>query len=147
MMFDVGLVRKTEKGFYDYFRNRIMFPIFDSADRVVAFSGRILSGENEKTPKYINSPETELYNKSQILYGYNKAKHSMRKNNFCILVEGQIDLILSHQSGFSNTVALSGTALTRYHLNLIKKLTSNLIIALDSDNAGLVSAKRVQNLQ
>ena len=79
MMFDVGLVRKTEKGFYDYFRNRIMFPIFDSADRVVAFSGRILSGENEKTPKYINSPETELYNKSQILYGYNKAKHSMRK--------------------------------------------------------------------
>ncbi|MEK7652432.1 MAG: DNA primase [Patescibacteria group bacterium] len=146
MMFDVGLVRKTEKGFYDYFRNRIMFPIFDSADRVVAFSGRILSGENEKTPKYINSPETELYNKSQILYGYNKAKHSMRKNNFCILVEGQIDLILSHQSGFSNTVALSGTALTRYHLNLIKKLTSNLIIALDSDNAGLVSAKKGSEL-
>ncbi|MEK7182342.1 MAG: DNA primase, partial [Patescibacteria group bacterium] len=146
MMFDVGLVRKTEKGFYDYFRNRIMFPIFDSADRVVAFSGRILSGENEKTPKYINSPETELYNKSQILYGYNKAKHSMRKNNFCILVEGQIDLILSHQSGFSNTVALSGTALTGYHLNLIKKLTSNLIIALDSDNAGLVSAKKGSEL-
>ncbi|TSD03096.1 MAG: DNA primase [Parcubacteria group bacterium Athens0714_16] len=146
MMFDVGLVRKTEKGFYDYFRNRIMFPIFDSADRVVAFSGRILSGENEKTPKYINSPETELYNKSQILYGYNKAKHSMRKNNFCILVEGQMDLILSHQSGFSNTVALSGTALTGYHLNLIKKLTSNLVIALDSDNAGLVSAKKGSEL-
>ncbi|MBU3968832.1 DNA primase [Patescibacteria group bacterium] len=142
MMFDVGLVRKTEKGFYDYFRNRIMFPIFDSADRVVAFSGRILSGENEKIPKYINSPETELYNKSQILYGYNKAKHSMRKNNFCILVEGQMDLILSHQSGFSNTVALSGTSLTGYHLNLIKKLTNNLIIALDSDNAGIASAKK-----
>lgn len=146
MMFDVGLVRKTEKGFYDYFRNRVMFPIFDSADRVVAFSGRILSGEDEKIPKYINSPETELYNKSQILYGYNKAKHSMRKNNFCILVEGQMDLILSHQSGFSNTVALSGTALTQYHLNLIKKLTSNLVIALDSDNAGLVSAKKGSEL-
>ena len=142
IMFDAGLVRKTEKGFYDYFRNRIMFPIFDSADRIVAFSGRILSGENEKTPKYINSPETELYNKSQILYGYNKARHSMRKNNFCILVEGQMDLILSHQSGFSNTVALSGTALTGYHLNLIKKLTNNLIIALDSDNAGIISAKK-----
>lgn len=146
MMFDAGLVRKTEKGFYDYFRDRIMFPIFDSADRVVAFSGRILGKENENTPKYINSPETKLYNKSQILYGYNKAKHSMRKNNFCILVEGQMDLILSHQSGFSNTVALSGTALTDYHLNLIKKLTKNLIISLDSDDAGIASSKKGSEL-
>ncbi|MFA5838892.1 MAG: DNA primase [Candidatus Paceibacterota bacterium] len=146
MMFDAGLVRKTEKGFYDYFRDRIMFPIFDSADRVVAFSGRILGKENENTPKYINSPETKLYNKSQILYGYNKAKHSMRKNNFCILVEGQMDLILSHQSGFANTVALSGTALTDYHLNLIKKLTKNLVISLDSDDVGIASSKKGSEL-
>jgi len=141
-MMEMGLIRKTEKGFYDYFRNRIIFPIFDSADRVVAFSGRILSGENKNTPKYINSPETKLFNKSEILYGYNKAKHSMRKNNFCILVEGQIDLILSHQSGFTNTVALSGTALTNFHLDLIKRLTSNLIISLDSDEAGMSSSKK-----
>ncbi len=137
-----GLVVSSPKGHYDRFRSRIMFPIFDSAGRVVAFSGRIFGKEDDKAGKYVNSPETVLYSKSKILYGFDRAKQEIRKNDLCVLVEGQMDLIMSHQAGVKNAVALSGTALTEHHLNIISRLASNLVVALDSDQAGMSAAKR-----
>ncbi len=137
-----GLSVSSPKGRYDRFRSRIMFPIFDSAGRVVAFSGRIFDKEDDKTGKYVNSPETALYSKSKILYGFDRAKQEIRKNNACVLVEGQMDLIMSHQSGTKNAVAISGTALTEHHLEMISRLASNLIVALDADPAGMAAARR-----
>ena len=116
-----------------------MFPIFDSSGRIVAFSGRIFQ-DDENGAKYINSPETPLFSKSKILYGYDKAKFSMRKLNFSIVVEGQMDLLMSHQAGFTNTVALSGTALTADHISLLKRMSENVVLAFDSDIAGIASS-------
>ncbi len=138
----VGLIIKGDKGYYDRFRSRIMFPIRDSAGRVVAFSGRIFGNKDDKVAKYINSPETELYNKSKVLYGFDMAKQSIRKNDFTILVEGQMDLIACHQTGYCNTVAISGTALTVEHCNLLKRMSKNLILALDADEAGIKATGR-----
>ncbi len=141
-----GLIVKSQKNnkYYDRFRSRIMFPISDSAGRVVAFSGRIFgtSAEDEKNAKYINSPETPLYNKSRILYGYDIAKQAIRKNDFAVLVEGQMDLLASHKAGYSNTVAISGTALTHEHIVLISRMSKRLVLALDADEAGLASAAK-----
>ena len=146
LMEKAGLVVNGDKRYYDRFRSRIMFPIRDISGRVVGFSGRIFGSEDEKTAhiqaKYVNSPETELYNKSKILYGFDKAKLAIRKKGFCILVEGQMDLLMSHQSGFENTVAVSGTALTAEHLKLIKRLTDSLVFAFDADDAGIEASKR-----
>ncbi|MDE2399647.1 MAG: DNA primase [Patescibacteria group bacterium] len=145
-----GLVKKTEKGFYDRFRNRIMFPISDSSGRVIAFSGRLFK-DDEKSAKYLNSPDTPIFNKSAVLYGLDKAKESIRKNNFSILVEGQMDLILSHQAGFKNTVATSGTALSDAtvskenvvsNLGLVRRLSENIVLAFDADKAGLSATLR-----
>ncbi|HWH16612.1 MAG TPA: DNA primase [Candidatus Paceibacterota bacterium] len=133
-----GLVKEADekKGtFYDRFRNRLMFPIRDSAGRTVAFTGRALSSEEQA--KYLNSPETDLYRKSEILFGMDKAKDAIRQRGFALLVEGQMDLLHLHQIGFTNTIALSGTALTPQHLSLIKRYADNLMLALDSDRAGL----------
>ena len=148
-----GLFKKTDKGFYDLFRGRIMFPIADSSGRVVAFSGRVF-GERPKTArtetieeaKYVNSPETPLFSKSRILFGFDKAKTAIRKNDFSIVVEGQMDLLMSHQEGFPNTVALSGTALTEGQLTLLKRLSDNILFAFDSDKAGILSSGRSARL-
>jgi DNA primase len=148
-----GLVKKTDKGYYDRFRGRIMFPIADSSGRVIAFSGRIfgVAAENTANAKYLNSPETPIFSKSAVLYGLDKAKDSIRKNNFSILVEGQFDLILSHQAGFRNTVATSGTALSDStiskenvvsNLGLIRRLSSNVVLAFDADKAGFNAVNR-----
>lgn len=141
-----GLILPSPKTgrFYDRFRGRIIFPIFDSAGRPVAFSGRLFDPNNNRTKeaKYINSPQTPLYDKSSILYGFDRAKTDIRKKDAAILVEGQMDLVLSHQAGFANTVAVSGTALTYHHLNLIKRLSDKLIMAFDSDLAGLAASRR-----
>lgn len=135
---------------YDRFRSRIMFPLFDTVGRVIAFSGRIFgppAGDNDKqSPKYLNSPNTLLYDKSKILYLYDSARLAMRTANRCILVEGQVDAVLSHQTGLAETVAVSGTALTAEHLSLIKRLTNNLIMAFDSDLAGINAGKRAIGL-
>lgn len=141
---DAGLARKSEKGgLIDKFRNRIMFPISDNAGRVVGFSGRSFGEQaSPDAPKYLNSPETPLYHKSKILYGFDRAKQAIRKHNFAVLVEGQMDLLASHQAGFSNTVAVSGTALTPEHSTLLKRMTENLVIALDADEAGIKAAGR-----
>ncbi len=147
-----GLAKEVEtargKRVYDRFRGRIMFPIADPSGRVVGFSGRYFEAmpgatkEGAEPAKYINSPETDVYHKSRILFGYDLAKAAMRKSDFAILVEGQMDLVLSHQAGFPNTVALSGTALTADHLALISRMTKRLVLALDADAAGVRSAGR-----
>ncbi len=139
-----GLVIKNENGrVYDRFRGRIMFPIFDSSGKVIAFTGRVFITEQKDTPKYVNSPETQLFSKSHVLYGLNFAKQSIRKHNFVILVEGQMDVIMSHQMGYMNTVASSGTAFTQDQLQMISKLTPNLLLAFDSDGAGLATTAKV----
>jgi DNA primase len=153
-----GLAKKTEKGFYDRFRGRIMFPISDSSGRVIAFSGRIFPDDqdnDQKSAKYLNSPDTLLFSKSTVLYGLDKAKESIRKNNFSILVEGQLDLVLSHQAGFKNTVATSGTALSDIsvskenlvsNLGLVRRLSNNIVIAFDADRAGFEASGRAARI-
>lgn len=141
---NAGLAKKGERGgLIDKFRNRIMFPISDSAGRVIGFSGRTFGEKaSPDAPKYLNSPETPLFHKSRVLYGFDRAKMHIRKHNFAILVEGQMDLILSHQAGWPNTVAVSGTAFTPEHSQLIKRMTENLVLALDADEAGIKAAGR-----
>ena len=134
-----GLVVKGEKGVYDRFRSRIMFPLFDSVGRVVGFTGRIWNGD-EKEAKYVNTPETILFHKSKFLYGFDRAKTGIRKFNCTLLVEGQMDLIACHQVGYTNAVALSGTALTEDHAQLLGRISKNIIIALDGDGAGIAAA-------
>lgn len=141
---DAGVGKASERGgVIDKFRNRIMFPIADTAGRVVGFSGRTF-GEHASpdAPKYLNSPETLLFHKSLVLYGMDRAKTSMRTHNVGVLVEGQMDLLMSHQAGWTNTVAVSGTALTNEQAQLIKRMTDNLVIALDADMAGIKAAGR-----
>ena len=148
-----GLAKKPEdktKGMYDRFRGRIIFPISDSSGRIIAFSGRILIDDG-KSAKYLNSPETPIFNKSSVLFGIDKAKESIRKNNFSILVEGQMDLVLSHQAGFKNTVASSGTAMNDSiiskeniinNLGLVCRLSKNIVLAYDADKAGVNASNR-----
>ncbi len=142
-----GLTKQTEgKPPYDRFRGRVMFPIFDQNGRVVAFSGRVFGEQKNQdgtdVAKYINSPEGLLYDKSSIMFGYDRAKQSIRQQNFTILVEGQMDLIMAHQAGTLNTVAVSGTALTEKHLALLKRLSDNVVFAFDADDAGLNATAR-----
>ncbi|OHA54572.1 MAG: DNA primase [Candidatus Terrybacteria bacterium RIFCSPLOWO2_02_42_20] len=128
---------KAQAGYYDRFRSRIMFPILNSSGQTVGFSGRIFGEEGtDSGGKYINSPQTVLYDKSGILYGFDKAKNEIRKKDACVLVEGQMDAVMSHQAGVVNAVAVSGTALTFEHLKLIKRLTEKIIMAFDKDEAG-----------
>lgn len=140
----------SHSNYYDRFRGRVIFPITDSSGRVVAFTGRILK-EDDKNAKYLNSPETPIFVKSQILFGLDKAKNEIRRVGYSILVEGQMDLVLSHQVGVKNTIAASGTALTDQaqgesgvvsNLGMVRRLSSNMIIALDSDKAGRTAAMR-----
>jgi len=147
MMLGAGLIKKSDeaKESYDVFRNRIMFPIADSSGRIVAFSGRTLSSDSE-TPKYVNSPETALYQKSEILFGYDKAKQGIRSLDFSLIVEGQFDLVLAHQAGYTNTVAVSGTALTEHHVRLLQRLSNRVVLALDSDRAGIAAVQRAAAL-
>lgn len=137
----VGVIKKNEKGSYhDRFRDRIIFPLFDVAGNIVAFSGRYF-GQEKDTAKYLNSPETVLFSKSKELYGLHTAKQHIRKNNFALLVEGQVDLIMSQQV-YPNTVASSGTALTPSHLQLIKRFCNRVVFVYDGDSAGIEATYR-----
>ena len=136
-----GLIKKGDKGYYDRFRGRIMFPLFDTTGRIVAFSGRAFA-QPDDTAKYLNSPETPIFSKSAVLYGLHKAKGGVREKDYSILVEGQVDLLMSHQAGFSNTVATSGTALTEQHLNILKRFSNRIMVAYDADGAGWRASKR-----
>lgn len=132
----VGLARKKEDGgYFDFFRGRAIFPVFSSTGRVIAFGARKLY-DDDQLGKYINSPETPVYNKSKILYGISHAKEAIREKDFAILVEGYIDLIRVYQEGIKNIVASSGTALTIDQIHLISRYTKNITIVYDADSAG-----------
>ncbi|MBI3632301.1 MAG: DNA primase [Candidatus Vogelbacteria bacterium] len=144
-----GLTIKSPKGYYDRFRNRIMFPINNTSGVTVGFSGRILplsSSNAQESAKYINSPQTDLYDKSKVLFGFDRSRVLMRSLDTCILVEGQLDLIMSKQAGHLNTVAVSGTALTEEHLKNIKRLANKLVLAFDGDEAGFKASQRGINM-
>ncbi|MBP9821319.1 MAG: DNA primase [Candidatus Pacebacteria bacterium] len=146
-----GLCIKHERGsYYDRFRERIMFPIMDGAGRVVGFSGRVMPGSDEEkregAGKYVNSPETDVFKKSRLLFGYDKAKQSMLERSRAILVEGQMDLIMAHQAGTTEALAISGTACTPEHLALIFRFTDTLVLALDRDPAGVKAAGKTAAL-
>jgi DNA primase len=145
-IFAAGISQKKEKSshYYNRFRNRIMFPIFDISGNTIAFTARVnpYNQEDEKMGKYINSPETEVFYKSKVLYGIDRAKMDIKKEDFAIVVEGQMDVIMSHQEGFSNTIASSGTALGSDQLKIIKRYTNNLYLAFDMDKAGQMAADR-----
>ena len=143
-----GLVLKTERGTYwDRFRGRIMFPIHNHFGKVVGFTGRVLPGqESEKTGKYVNSPETPIFQKSKILYGFYKTKTDIRQANAAVLVEGQMDFLMAWQDGIKNIIATSGTAVTPDHLSALRKISENLVISFDADSAGVAAAERVIDL-
>lgn len=131
----------TSKKGYDFFRNRVMFPIHNVAGKVIAFAGRTLSSAKSQ-PKYINSPETPIYNKRKVLYGIHLAKNSIRKKDNCIVVEGYTDVISLVQNGVENVVASSGTAFTQEQVRLIKRYTDNVTFIYDGDAAGVKAALR-----
>ena len=133
------LERKQKNGFYDRFRNRIMFPIFDINMQVAGFGGRVM---DDAMPKYMNSPETPVYNKSRILYGLHAAKQYCRQQGFVYIVEGYFDFLSLYQHGIKNTVASLGTALTSNHVRILKGYASRMILVFDSDAAGISAAKR-----
>lgn len=146
-----GFAKKSEKErtagqYYDRFRGRIIFPIRDASGRTVAVTGRVYGPTTGTEGKYVNSPEGPLYDKSSVLFGYDMAKSAIRKQNFAIMVEGQMDAIMAHQTGSENTVAVSGTALTEKHLGLIKRLTDNVVFAFDADQAGVTATARAYRL-
>ncbi len=134
---EVGLTKNKK----DFFRNRVIFPIHNSSGKVIAFAGRILS-TTSKGPKYLNSPETAIFNKRKSLYGIYHAKSSIRKMDNCYLVEGYTDVIALHQAGIENVVASSGTSLTEEQISLIKRHTENITMLFDGDQAGLTAALR-----
>lgn len=146
---NVGLIKKgvreTQDGFYDVFRGRILFPISDTSGRIIAFSGRIFDDVPD-APKYLNSPETSLFVKSETLHGLHKAKIGIRKKDYSILVEGQMDLLMCHQAGFDNTVASSGTAFTEAHLLKLKRLSNRILFIFDGDGAGFQASLKSGNL-
>ncbi|HNP07337.1 MAG TPA: DNA primase, partial [Cyclobacteriaceae bacterium] len=141
-----GLVVKKEDGpdsyrVYDRFRGRVIFPVHNISGKVIAFGARML-GKEKNQPKYINSPETEIYHKSNVLYGLYQAKNAIRQNDNCYLVEGYTDVISLHQAGVDNVVSSSGTALTEEQIKLIRRFSENVTVLFDGDAAGIKAALR-----
>lgn len=139
-----GLCFKTERGTYmDRFRGRLMFPLYNTFGKVVGFSGRVLPQYDDgKSGKYVNSPETLIFNKSKTLYGFHKSKSYIKELKQVLFVEGQMDFLMLYQDGVKNVIATSGTALTNYHLEILKKVCDTAIFAFDSDEAGLSAIER-----
>ncbi len=140
-----GLAYFGEGGAHDFFRDRIIFPIFDLRGKVVAFGGRTLSSL-KNVPKYLNSPESPIFKKGESCYALNEAKNHISQKGYTIIVEGYFDVIVCHQFGFSNTVAPLGTALTPGHLRKLKKFSNKVLLTFDADNAGISAAKRTIEL-
>lgn len=139
LLADAGLVISDGKGDRDAFRRRIIFPIFNLKNDVVAFGGRVM---DDSLPKYINSPETEVFKKGETLFAIHLSKDEIRKKGYAIIVEGYLDAIICHQYGFKNTVAPLGTALTSRHLQKLKLLTNKVVLVFDSDEAGISATRR-----
>lgn len=135
----LAIPRKKGGGYYDRFRDRLIIPIRSEAGKIVAFGGRIL-GQGE--PKYLNSPESPIYNKSSVLYGFERAKEAIRKEGFAILMEGYMDCLQAYQAGFLQAVACCGTSLTRGHTRLLKRYTDRVVVNFDPDVAGQRAARR-----
>jgi DNA primase len=145
LLLAAGLAREGDEGsIYDLFRERVMFPIRDDRNRVIAFGGRILQSDGEKAgAKYVNTPETALYEKSKALYGLDMARTAIRKQGRVLVVEGYFDVLSLHQAGFEEAIATCGTALTEDHLVRIRRLTEDIVVLLDADEAGTRAAARV----
>ena len=143
-----GLLVKKENGsgYYDRFRDRIMFPIQDIMGGVIGYSARVAPGADESQAKYINTPETIVYHKGKALYGVSLAKSEIKRKNYVLLVEGNMDVIASHQAGFKNTVAVSGTALTPEQIVMLKRYSENIAMLFDMDSAGQAAAKKSADL-
>ncbi len=137
---EAGLLSTNEAGnIFDRFRGRVLFPIRDAQGRVIGFGGRVL---DDSEPKYLNSPQTPLFDKGSVLYGIDLARPSIRETGTAIIVEGYMDVILPHQCGVTNVVACMGTALSEAHIDLLKRITRTLILALDPDEAGIRAAEK-----
>lgn len=139
ILMNAGLAVADGKGCRDWFRRRILFPICTMRNDIVAFGGRVM---DNALPKYINSPETEIFKKSETLYAINLSKDEIRKKGYALIVEGYLDAIMCHQHGFKNTVAPLGTALTSRHVHKLKSLTNGVVLVFDSDDAGVSAARR-----
>jgi DNA primase len=139
-----GILVKKEKSDqqYDRFRNRIVFPVADLNGKIIGFSARMAPGGDESQAKYVNTPETAIYHKSRVLYGLDIARQEIRKRNFVLLVEGNMDVIAAWQAGIENTVAISGTALTSEQVDIIKRYTDKIKMLFDMDNAGENATKK-----
>ena len=136
------IIKKEETGnYYDRFRGRLMFPICNEQGRIIGFSGRILSGD-EKTAKYVNSPETPIFTKSRVFFGLDKSKRAILDAGYAIICEGQLDLIACYMAGIQNMVAPQGTAFTDQHARIIKRYVNEIVLCFDSDNAGQNAAVR-----
>src|SRR5699024_7769422 len=138
------VVKKRAEGTqrqFDRFKGRVMFPIHSMSGRILGFGGRILAN-NKKLAKYLNSPDSEIYDKSKVLYGINQAKQSIAKEEKCYLVEGYTDVIQFYQIGIENTVATSGTALTPQQIRQINRLTETVVVVFDGDEAGTRASLR-----
>lgn len=141
----LAIARSSGEGSFDRFRGRVMFPIHDLQSQVIGFGGRVLKSSQDEV-KYMNVPSTPLYDKSRVLYGLDKAKLAVRKQDACILVEGYMDVILSSQAGIEHVAAVSGTALTPHHLRVLGRYTKNLATAFDMDAGGDSATRRGINL-
>ncbi len=149
-LFDAGLLKKRNDGSpFDVFRDRVIFPIIDSGDRVIAFGGRILPSEKQEDqtgPKYLNSPESVIFNKRDMLYGLNRARSAIIQSGEAILVEGYMDVIGAHQAGITNVVAALGTAFTEHHAMMLQRIARRLVLVFDTDEAGRRAADRAIQL-
>lgn len=135
---EAGLVIKGDKGYYDRFRSRLIFPITDIRGRTIAFGGRVLDGGQ---PKYLNSPETPIYHKSSTLYGLYNAKNEIVREGYAVVVEGYTDVLALSQAGMKNVIAALGTAFTVEHIELLKRFTDRVILVFDADAAGIKAAE------
>ncbi len=133
------IIQRETGGYYDRFRNRLIFPIRDVKGRVIGFGGRAL---DDSTPKYLNSPQTPIFDKSSVLYGIDKAQNSIRAKDSAVITEGYMDTLAAHQFGFENTIASLGTAITGKQIAILHKFSKNIIVALDADTAGLEATSR-----
>jgi DNA primase len=134
-----GVIATGEKGLFDMFRGRVVFPIVDHDNRVIAFGGRVI---DDGMPKYLNSPDTDIFHKGQVLFGFYAAKETIRKKKYVVIVEGYMDAIVCHMYGVKNTVAPLGTALTEAHVKMIGRYAKNILLVFDGDVAGINAAKR-----